>query len=662
MDNLQFKLGPAQIRIGGTLTNASAIAGWKMFQRGPATNEAAQNIPLRLQEISDRLARLQFDRPPALRINFSGDALHPESLGAALRARLDQGGLTLLAAIDPDTRELRFSGGSDFDVQKLRPILPGKTAEWLAQFSWELSPQLQVAGSVILPAGHPADWGKALVDSARLGGRFKVLQGSFRGIPALAAESRFSYSNHVLQLPDLRVARPEGRMAATYWMDDRTQDFYWHLHGTFDPQALRPVLEAPALHPLDLVHFTAPPVIDADLWGRWHDHDRFGVKADITVASNFTFRGETAASVHTRVEYTNLWLKLVEPRLQRAGGQYASFSSVDVDFAHQLLFLSNGVCRIEPQAAARAIGSRTAQTMEPYQFLTAPSGRVDGMVSIGDNGDNHIADLHFSVDGGQFHWWKLNATRIAGNIAWQNETLVVTNVQADFYAGKLAGALNVNFHPAVGNDFAFDFTVDNSSLAPLVADLSHITNGMEGYISGRLTVTHANTDVPGSWQGGGNVTLRNGLLWEIPVFGVFAPVLNAFYPNLGSGRASSGSASFTITNDVVHSDNLELDSPAMRIQYRGAVDFNGNINARVEAELLRSTWGVGPLVSTVLWPITKILEYKVTGDLSNPKVEPLYLPKALLIPFHPIQSFKELLPDKSQTNVPPKFMDLPSGD
>jgi hypothetical protein len=630
-----------------------------MFQRGPATNEAAQNIPVRLQELSDRLARLQFARPPALRINFSGDALHPESMSATLRARLDQGGLTVLAAIDPDTRKLRFSGESDFDAQKLRPVLPAKAANWLAQFSWEEPPQLQVAGSVILPAGHPADWNNALVDSARLEGRFKVLQGSFRGIPALAAQSHFSYSNHVLQLPDLHIIRPEGGMAATYWTDDRTQDFYWHLHGTFDPQALRPVLEAPALHVLDLVHFTVPPAIDADLWGRWHDHERLGAKADVTVASNFTFRGETAASVHTRVEYTNLWLKLVDPRLLRAGGQYASFSGVDVDFARQLLYLSNGVCRIEPQVAARAIGSRTARTMEPYQFLAAPSGRVDGMISLTNE---HIADLHFSIDGGQFHWWKLNATRIAGNIAWQNETLVITNVQADFYGGALAGALNVNFHPAVGNDFAFDFTVDNSSLSPLIAGLSQNTNGLEGYISGRLTVTHANTDVPGSWQGGGNVKLRNGLLWEIPVFGVFAPVLNAFYPNLGSGRASSGSATFIITNDVVHSDNLELDSPAMRMQYRGTVDFGGTINAHVEAELLRGTWGIGPLVSTVLWPITKILEYKVTGNLSKPKVEPLYLPKALLIPFHPIQSIKELMPDNSQNNAPARFQDPPPGN
>jgi len=653
LDNLQLKLGPAQIRIGGTLTNASAITGWKMFQ-GTATNGAAQNIPARLQEISARLAELQFAHPPAIRLNFSGDALHPESLLVTLRARLDEGGLIVLAAINPSTRELRFEGGSNFDPQKLRPVLPEKAAEWIAQFAWEQAPDLRVAGSLILPADRPADLSEAIVSSARLSGWFKVLDGSFRGISALAAESHFTYSNHVLELPDLVITRPEGELAAAYRTDDRTQDFYWHLHGTFDPQAIRPLLDPPALHVLDLVHFTVAPVIDADLWGRWHDHDRLGVQADVTVASNFTFRGETAASVHTQVEYTNLWLKLVEPRLQRAGGQYASFSGVDVDFAHQMLYLSNGVCRIDPAAATRAIGTRTARIMEPYQFLTAPSGRVNGTVSLGND---HLADLHFSVDGGPFHWWKLNATHVAGNVDWVNETLVVTNVAADLYGGNVAGALNVNFHPAVGNDFAFDFTMDNSSLGPLVADLSHITNGMEGYISGRLVVTHANTDVPGSWQGGGHVKLRNGLLWEIPVFGVFAPVLNAFYPNLGSGRASSGSANFTITNDVIRSDNLELNSPAMRMEYRGTVDFNGDINAHVEAELLRGTWGIGPLVSTVLWPITKILEYKVTGDLSNPKVKPLYLPKAFLFPFHPIESLKELMP--ANTNAPPKFTNPP---
>ena len=95
----------------------------------------------------------------------------------------------------------------------------------------------------------------------------------------------------------------------------------------------------------------------------------------------------------------------------------------------------------------------------------------------------------------------------------------------------------------------------------------------------------------------------------------------------------------------------------MRMQYRGTVDFQGELDARVEAELLRDVWAIGPVVSTVLWPVTKAFEYKVTGSLKEPKAEPVYLlPKIVLIPFHPFRTLRDLLPEDIgpiSTNAPP---------
>jgi hypothetical protein len=60
--------------------------------------------------------------------------------------------------------------------------------------------------------------------------------------------------------------------------------------------------------------------------------------------------------------------------------------------------------------------------------------------------------------------------------------------------------------------------------------------------------------------------------------------------------------------------------------------------------LLRDLPG-GQLISTVLWPVSKLFEYRVTGPLSNPKSEPIYvLPKLLLIPLHPIRTLEDFIP------------------
>ena len=158
-----------------------------------------------------------------------------------------------------------------------------------------------------------------------------------------------------------------------------------------------------------------------------------------------------------------------------------------------------------------------------------------------------------------------------------------------------------------------------------MADLFLKTNHLEGRLSGSLVVTNANTADLQSWNGHGNLNLRDGLIWDIPIFGIFSDVLNGMVPGLGSSRANAGTCTFVITNGVIRSDDLDIRSTGMRLQYRGTLDFQGQVNARVEAEPLRDMWLVGPVFSTVLWPVTKLFEYKVTGSLGDPKAEPVYL-------------------------------------
>jgi hypothetical protein len=147
------------------------------------------------------------------------------------------------------------------------------------------------------------------------------------------------------------------------------------------------------------------------------------------------------------------------------------------------------------------------------------------------------------------------------------------------------------------------------------------------------------------------------LIWDIPLFGILSPVLNAVSPDLGNSRATDAAAVFAITNGVIFSDSLEINTAMTRLQYGGTVDLRENVNARVTAQLLHNLWIVGPLISTIFTPVTKVFEYKVTGTLQNPKKEPVYVPKLLFLPLHPIRTFEELLPGgdnfSSPTNAPP---------
>ena len=108
-----------------------------------------------------------------------------------------------------------------------------------------------------------------------------------------------------------------------------------------------------------------------------------------------------------------------------------------------------------------------------------------------------------------------------------------------------------------------------------------------------------------------------------------------------------------MTNGMTCLDDLEIRSTMMRLQYSGTVDLQSRVNAHVTAQLLRDTWVVGPLISTALWPVSKLCEYKITGTLEKPVSEPVYIPKFLLMPLHPIRSLQEMLSSGTDTNAPP---------
>jgi hypothetical protein len=189
-----------------------------------------------------------------------------------------------------------------------------------------------------------------------------------------------------------------------------------------------------------------------------------------------------------------------------------------------------------------------------------------------------------------------------------------------------------------------------------MSDLSSSSNRLQGLLTGNLIVTNANSSDMHSWDGYGKARLRDGLIWEIPVFGFLSRPLDGFLPGLGSSTVSDGSARFIITNSVIFSDDLELKASVMRMHYDGTVDFDGRVNARVEAELLRDAWVIGRVLSLALWPVTKMWEYKVTGTLDEPRTEPLHIPKALRAPFHPFQTLEgTFFSEDSKTNAPSLF-------
>jgi hypothetical protein len=295
---------------------------------------------------------------------------------------------------------------------------------------------------------------------------------------------------------------------------------------------------------------------------------------------------------------------------------------------------------MDPLVVARCVGSAFAELVAPYRFLGAPAVEVNGHVDVG--GNTADSNLTIAVDAEAFQYWRLNTRKLAAVVRWADDRVSVTNVACEFYGGRLSGEFVLDLPAGSEPRFQFQARGTDFDLHGLLHDAVHATNQLAGTVTGTLVVTNALVNDWTSWQGYGQARMRDGMLWDLPIFGVLSRVMNLVVPGTGNSRATAAQGNYTITRSVIRTDNLEIDAGLARLLYAGTVDFNGNVDARVMAEVLRTTPVLGPLISLVFSPAAKALEFKVTGTLGEPVLKPLYVPGFLLPFLNPVGTVQDL--------------------
>ena len=609
---------------------------------------------------SARVGRLKSEQLQVAAASASGTWQAPRLLVTNLAARLGGGRLQAALEFDAARWRLWFTNASAFDLSAVTGLLPPVIREPLDQFTWTAFPALQVAGTVDL-SGWP---GKTEVPVV-VAGNVAFTNAAVGGVDLDTLRSQFAYSNQVWQVTDLQVARQQTRLWLEATEDETTKRYTARIKGGFDVNQIRPWLKGKtAIREVGRLTFHEPLGLDLTVGGELDKAATLAVSGQLTL-TNFAARGGGVDTLGTGILYSNLVFHFIKPHAERnQGSQILSADDITLDLNEMRIYFENGYSTAEPQVIANAIGPKTGRTLEPYQFLTPPTARVNGYVSLISSEDNdEIEEEDLQVDilkGAPFRWLQFNSQRLEGTAHWFGPTLLLTNLNAEFYRGAATGWALFDFRPVMGTDFSFAFDITNANLHRLIGDLASPTNQLEGLVGGRLVVTSGNSTNWQAMNGYGNATLQDGLIWDAPMFGILSPALNQISPGLGSSRATDAAGKFTMTNGVIFSDNLEIHSTMMRLQYAGTVDLHENLNARATTQLLRDTPGLGEIIHVISWPVSKLFEYKVTGTLEEPKMAPLNdLAKLLLVPLHPLKTLEKMLP-AANTNNPTVFTNLPA--
>lgn len=637
----QARAATVSIRAGLTVPSADEL---RLGDTNLSWRTRLEKIPLDLETSLTHLQVTNLDVPTAL---LMGRWRAPLFTLDTAKGNVADGQWNATGRLDAVTRELSLALNTDFDPLRIAPALPEEARTWLGQFTWRTPPRLEGTARIVLPAwtNRAPDWEGAVLPTLALRGKFDVGEGTFRGVPATSGRGPLLYSNFVWQLPGLHITRPEGVLELSYTNNDLAHEYFFHIDSGLGLKALLPLVKNKAQRAaFDLVEFTGPARVTGSIIGNWENDKTIDARLHVTV-TNFAFRGQSISELDTGLTFTNNLLTFANTRIYRPEGT-GTVAEVRVDFNRDKIYITNGLSTLAPAAALRALGPKVEKTMAPFQFGRPPRVQINGVVDLDPK--TILDDMRFEISGGPFQWHDYRLTEVTATAHWLGDTLTLTNVQGAFHEGRVAGDAHFDFLPGGSADFSFRAGLSEVNLHSLMIDLYSKTNKLEGILSGRLSVTRANTDQPKGWQGGGEASLRDGLIWDFPIFGVFSPMLNKVAPGLGNSRARQATATFTITNSVLASTDLEIHASAMRMQYDGTVDFDSHINGRMEAELFRDMPLLGLVVSKVLWPVTKLFEYKVGGTLGDPQTSPLFIPKVFLMPFHPFRTLKELLPDEKK--------------
>ena len=618
----------AALTFKATAVEGSPAAGdswgfWAKFNRWAVDWEASL----------DKVAtpKIQMDR-----LACGGSWRAPELELTNLDAALYGGGLSGRARLDVASRELKAGARFDFETRPLAPLLFPALQTRLGEIQWERPPQAAFEGRVVLPAwtGRPPDWAAQLLPTLQVAGEFSAGPSSFRGFSLDSAQSRFAYSNRVWDIPRLHLVRPGGEAWVDFTENDETGGFVCIIDSHLDPGDLRPLLPKEQQPLLDDTAFskTDPPKIHAEVRGRWQEPATLAVNARLA-ATNFTALGEKADGLEAAVEYTNFLVRLTDIRLFKDGGKLEA-PLMEMDWRAKRFSFSNAVSTLDPHIVNRLLGPQTPGWLRVIGFDTPPVIQAGGSFVLDDA---MATDLHFDISGRNFRYTKLLAGTASGQVHWIAKHITLTNVQAGLYGGTVGGWCVFDDEPAVGTDLRGRASVTNIQLPLLVRGWSAKSNNVEGMLNGSIAITDANTANAKSWTGSGRLSVNHAMLWDIRLFGIFSPMLNAIIPGAGNSRAYQASTVFVVTNGMVATDNLEIRSTDFRLIYRGTLNTDRELDARVKAEVLRDTPILGPLISMVFAPFSELFEYKVGGTLDAPTHQPLFIPKALTLILEPFR-------------------------
>ncbi len=515
-----------------------------------------------------------------------------------------------------ETGEAVFQLRSTLDLQGLAHSL--RLTQKVDEFVFYAPPLLELSGEAALPGGEEDRPLKGKMTGKFSVGRFAARSVMFEGA---STEFAWDWDGGRWFVRDARLSHRSGNLLLSAMQVPG--EFRFSLESGINPKVLPPLL--PRIAGEILGEWDFPAVPRFRLEGRAPSLSFEGMEAEGTVAFGATrFRKVGFNSLVAGIRLKDEQLTFSDFVLERPEGK--GTGAFIYDLKRNIATLKGVKSTMTPVDVAVWVDKAgdLPRHVAPYRFRTRPSLLIDGSVQI--HGDDHTR-LRIDVDGTNLDYHFINRDlffpKIKGTLWVVGKRLKIEGLDGSIFGGKVLGNADISLSKKEG-DYHGEVRVEDIDF-PKLTKLYLDYESSQGKLRGNYKFAGRGEDVR-ALSGTGALSLSDGYVFGIPLFGPLSGILNTILPGAGYNTARKATATFDMKDGMIHTGDLMVDGKGFAMYGGGKlfflddkIDFNIRINAQGPAGLLFA-------------PVSHLFEYVSDATLSKPVWRPRRLPKGMFKP------------------------------
>lgn len=294
---------------------------------------------------------------------------------------------------------------------------------------------------------------------------------------------------------------------------------------------------------------------------------------------------------------------------------------VTIDLARQWLD-GEIASMLDLNTIARIAGVPRDKVPESWRFGDVLKMHAKGRFAYGDPAGT---DLEVTADGRDLRIDRFQFNELSLRWAVKGLRHELTDVRGRFAGGSINGWASIAPEPGYpgGRHYQMRCEVLNAELGRLLEMTGSRYEGtMEGRVYGTVELEWAAGGgvPPGKMTGSGGVSIAGGRLFSLPLFGGLTKLLASRFEGIDTLVVQrEARATYTISEGRFRSKDMRIEGDFFSVEGEGECTLDGKLNFSVKVRPATERRGIGSMVRALTAPISKLLEFRLEGTLSNPQ-------------------------------------------